>query len=88
MVTSPAVNCAQLGGPPIARIPVSVRLSEALANLTAKLLDREAEVIPLPLALEWADAHREEGARTWDARVLIEGLIAELSPRGAPAPAA
>jgi Fe-S-cluster containining protein len=83
MVTSPAESCAQLGGPSIARIPVQVRLSEALANLTARLLDREAEVIPLPLALSWADAHREEGERTWDARLLIEGLIAELSPGGA-----
>jgi Fe-S-cluster containining protein len=84
MVTSPAENCAQLGLGPIARIPVSMRLSEALSKLTARLLEQEAEVIPLPLALEWADAHREEGARTWDARVLIEGLIAELSPGRAP----
>jgi len=87
MVTSPAENCAQLGRGPIARVPVSVRLSEALANLTGKLLGTEPEVIPLPLALEWAEAHREDGARTWDARVLIEGLIAELSPRPAAAPA-
>lgn len=88
MVTSPAENCAQLGRRPIERIPVNVRLSEALSNLTAKLLEREAEVVPLTLALEWADAHREDGQRTWDARFLIESLVAELSPRraGAPAP--
>jgi Fe-S-cluster containining protein len=80
LVTSPAENCATLGTAPIARIPVHVRLSEALARLAGKLLEREPEVVPLTLALEWAEAHREEGARTWDARFLLEGLVAELSP--------
>ena len=79
LVTSPAENCGTLGKAPVARIPVHVRLSEALARLTGKLLDREPEVVPLTLALEWAEAHREEGARTWDPRVLLEGLVAELA---------
>jgi Fe-S-cluster containining protein len=81
LVTSPAENCGQLGRRPVDRIPVNVRLSEALSNLTAKLLDKEAEVIPMTLALEWAEAHREDGRRTWDARTLIEGLAAELGRR-------
>ena len=80
LVTSPAENCGTLGTAPIARIPVHVRLSEALARLAGKLLEREPEVVPLTLALEWAEAHREDGARTWDARFLLEGLVAELSP--------
>ena len=83
MVTSPAENCAQLGRGPIQRIPVPVRFSEALVNLTAKLLGKEPEVIPMTLALEWAAAHREDGRRTFDGRTLIEGLVAELSPRRA-----
>jgi len=74
--TAPARASVQ----PVARIPVHVRLSEALARLTGKLLDREPEVIPLTMALEWAAAHQDEGRRTWDARMLIEGLVAELSP--------
>jgi Fe-S-cluster containining protein len=80
MVTSPAENCAQLGRGPIQRIPVPVRLSEALVNLTAKLLGTEPEVVPMTLALEWAEAHRADGLRTFDGRTLIEGLVAELSP--------
>lgn len=79
MVTSPAENCAQLGRGPIQRIPVSVRLSEALASLTGKLLGKEPEVVPMTLALEWAEAHRADGQRAWDGRTLIEGLVAELS---------
>lgn len=79
MVTSPAEHCAELGLHPIHRVPVPVRLSEALTLLTAKLLGTEPEVVPMTLALEWAERHRDEGLRTWDARTLIEGLVAELS---------
>jgi Fe-S-cluster containining protein len=78
LVTSPSENCAQLGRRPVERIPVNARLSEALSSLTGKLLDREPEVVPMTLALAWAEAHREDGLRTWDARALIEGLAAEL----------
>lgn len=81
LVTSPAANCGALGRAPIARIPVHVRLSEALARLAGKLLDREPEVVPLTMALDWAATHRDEGLRTWGARFLLEGLVAELSPR-------
>ena len=84
LVTSPPENCATLGRTPvapIARIPIAVRLSEALSQLTAKLLGSEPEVVPLTLALEWAAQHRDDGRRTWDARFLIESLVAELSPK-------
>jgi Fe-S-cluster containining protein len=84
LVTSPAENCAMLGRAPVARIPVDVRMSEALAALAGKLLGREPEVVPLTMALEWAAEHAEEGRRTWDARLLLEGLVAELSPKPAP----
>jgi Fe-S-cluster containining protein len=85
LVTSPAENCAVLGRAPISRIPVKVRLSEALSSLAAKLYEREPEVIPLTMALEWAEKHREEGQRRWDGRFLIESLVAELSPKKAQA---
>jgi Fe-S-cluster containining protein len=91
LVTSPPERCGAIDGAlvrpgtapravePIARVPVHVRLSEALARLTAKLLGTEPEVVPLTLALKWAAAHGDAGQRTWDPRVLFEGLIAELS---------
>ena len=86
LVTSPAENCATLGRTPLApvtRIPAAVRLSDALSRLTAKLLERQAEVVPLTLALEWAAQHRDEGQRTWEARFLIESLIGELAAKPA-----
>ena len=78
LVTSPAEHCAELGRRPVARIPVSVRLSEALSRLSARLLGTEPEVIPMTMALEWAAAHREQGQRRWEGRLLLEGLVEEL----------
>jgi Fe-S-cluster containining protein len=81
LVTSPASFCALPGSGPVARVPVGVRLSEALTNLTSTLLGRPPEVIPLVFALEWAEAHRADGERTWDARTLITALATELGKR-------
>ena len=58
-----------------------MQLSEALSRLTGKLIAREPEVVPLAPALEWAEQHQDDGRRTWDARFLIESLIAELSTK-------
>ena len=78
LVTSPPEHCDLRAKKPIARIPVAVRLREALTRLTATLLGRSFEVIPLPLALSWAAAHRDEGQRAWDGEALVEGLVREL----------
>lgn len=78
-VTSPAENCFRLPDLPIEHLPVPVRLSRALSRLTAKLLDRRPEEIPLTLALDWAIENRDDGLRTWDPARLIRGLLAELS---------
>jgi Fe-S-cluster containining protein len=78
LVTSPAEHCADLGRRRIARVPVSVRMSEALSRVTARLFDTEPVVIPMVLALDWAEAHAEEGRRRWDVSRLMEMLVQEL----------
>lgn len=78
LVTSPAEHCAELGRKPVKRVPVSVRMSEALARVAARLLGSEPVVIPMVMALDWAAAHAEEGQRRWDARQLIGMLLEEL----------
>jgi hypothetical protein len=63
----------------IQRLSIGVRLSEALANLTARLLGQEEpELIPLTMALDWAAEHHDDGQRRWSGRALLERLIAEL----------
>jgi Fe-S-cluster containining protein len=82
LVTSPASFCAAPGRGPVERVPVAVRLSEALSNLAARLLGRAPEVVPLVFALEWAEKNRADGLRAWDARELIEGLVGEIAAMG------
>lgn len=79
LVTSPATSCAKLGDAKIDRVPLNMRLSQAFMNLTAQVLGTRPELIPMPFALEWAEAHREEGMRTFDARTLMEALFAEIA---------
>ena len=81
LVTSPASFCSELGGNRIRMVPKSVYLSQALSRLTADLLGGESTMIPLPLALEWAEQNREDAAKTWDALYLMRSLLALLMPR-------
>jgi Fe-S-cluster containining protein len=79
LVTSPAENCAVLGRAKIERVPMHVRVSEALSQVTARMLGKEPEVVPLQFALGWAEEHRDEGQRTFDARTLLTTLAEELA---------
>lgn len=92
LVTSPAEHCAELGRRPVKRVKISVRMSEALARVAARLLGSEEPVlIPMVMALDWAAAHAEEGQRRWDARELLGMLLEELNQppeAGQPGPAA
>jgi len=35
-------------------------------------------LIPLPLALEWAEQHRDEASRTWSASNLIDQMLDKI----------
>ena len=78
LVTSAPEHCGLLVKDRIKRVPVAVRLGEALSRLTANLLGGTPEVILLPSALDWAAAHTADGRRTWDSEWLVEGLVREL----------
>jgi len=83
LVTSPAQNCAVLGRAAIDRVPLHVRVSEALSRVSARMLAKPPEVVPLQFALVWAEEHREEGQRTFDPRTLLTTLAEELAkPKG------
>lgn len=86
LVTSPAANCAVLGREPIVRVPTRVRVSEALAAVSARMLGTAPEVVPLQFALGWAEEHREEGQRTFDARTMMTALAEELAGKSTPSP--
>jgi len=78
LVTSPAADCAQLRTKKTRRIPTAMRMSEALARLTAKVLERDTmEIVPLHMALHFAEEHAADDKRTWPAPLLMQKFFEE-----------
>lgn len=75
LVTSPAELCQDLERNPIRPVPVPLRVGTVLALLWADLVGGPARFIPLPLALEWAERHRQEGGRSWQGREMLERAL-------------
>ncbi|TAJ32001.1 MAG: YkgJ family cysteine cluster protein [Nitrospirae bacterium] len=75
LVTTPAELCQDLARNPVRPLPVAVRMSTALALWWSELVGGPARLIPLPLALEWADRHAAEGNRTWPGPQLLDKAL-------------
>jgi len=83
LVTSPAENCAKIGETIVRRVPISVRMSIALARVGARALGGEALLLPFMLAIQWAEAHEDEGQKRFDGFSLVNMLLEELSGKTA-----
>lgn len=86
LAVSPAEYCADPGSRPVRNVPMAASMTDALSRLCATVLGGEPTAIPLTLALDWAAAHREEGARRFDALVLMEtffGILADAVGKAA-----
>jgi Fe-S-cluster containining protein len=80
-VSSPAANCAKIGEAVVTRIPISIRMAHALAGVTARVLGREAMLLPLSFAINWAEENEEIGQRKFDGHMLVNLLLEELSAK-------
>ncbi|MBI2390730.1 MAG: YkgJ family cysteine cluster protein [Deltaproteobacteria bacterium] len=79
-VVTPAEHCTMPSpARPVRRVPVPFRLSEALAAVTAELLGGPVQSIPLPRALAWVEAHREEGRQNFAPDDLARRVLAALA---------
>lgn len=79
VVTTPAEHCTMPSpARPVRRVPIPWRLSEALSRVAADLIGGKPAQIPLPRALAWAEAHRDEGRRTFDPDLLGRRVLAAL----------
>ena len=67
LVTSPADLCQDLAHNPVEPINVSIRVSTVLGLLWSELTGQAPRLIPLPIAIDWAEHHEEK------ARVLKKG---------------
>lgn len=81
LVSSPAANCAKIGELAVSRIPISIRMAHALAGVAARVLGREAMLLPLSFAINWAEEHEEMGNQRFDGHMLVNLLLEELSEK-------
>lgn len=78
LVTSPAELCQDLVNNAVRPLPVSMRIGTILGLLWATLTNSPPRLIPLPIALDWAERHREEATRTWRGTELIDQVLDKL----------
>jgi Fe-S-cluster containining protein len=75
LVTSPAEWCQDLVKNPVEQIPVPVRIGPALGLLWGELTKAPARLIPLPIALDWAERHQRENQATWQGTKLLDQAL-------------
>ncbi|HKQ36392.1 MAG TPA: YkgJ family cysteine cluster protein [Nitrospiraceae bacterium] len=75
LVTSPAELCQDLTQNPVTPLPVSMRISSILGLVWGTLTSSPPRLIPLPMALEWAERHEEESRRTWPGSSLLDQVL-------------
>jgi Fe-S-cluster containining protein len=75
LVTSPAELCQDLEQNPVVPLPVSMRMSSILGLAWGTLTSAPPRLIPLPMALEWAERHEEESRRTWPGSSLLDQVL-------------
>ena len=75
LVTSPAELCQDLVQNPVTPLPVSMRIGSILGLVWGTLTDSPPRLIPLPMALEWAERHEEESRRTWPGSSLLDQVL-------------
>jgi len=75
LVTSPADWCQDMVNKPIRALPVPLRISTILGLLWSDLTSSPPRLIPLPLALDWADRHAAENRAGWKARTILDKAL-------------
>jgi Fe-S-cluster containining protein len=72
LVTTPAILCEDVVKNPVEQVPVPLRSTSVLGLLWGDLTGTAARLIPLPVALEWAERHQSERNKTWTGTELLD----------------
>jgi len=75
LVTSPAELCQDLVQNPVKPLPVSMRIGSILGLVWGTLTSSPPRLIPLPMAIEWAERHEEESRQTWPGPSLFDQVL-------------
>ncbi len=76
LVTSPASQCEDLISNQVETIPTPMRMSTVLGLLWQELTSTSTRLIPLPLALDWAETHARPNDRMmWKGTQLFDHAL-------------
>lgn len=75
LVTSPAELCQDLVENPVRPLPVSMRIGSILGLVWGTLTNAPPRLIPLPMALDWAEQHEKESRQTWPGSSLLDQVL-------------
>jgi Fe-S-cluster containining protein len=83
VATSPPSHCQNPYEKHVDRLPISIRLSEALARMWAEATQTSVQLIPLTLALEWSLAHKSLRSVGADAHQMLDVLLFHVTQTAA-----
>ena len=75
LVTSPAELCQDLIRNPVNLIPPPLRIGTVLSKLWSDCHQGPVRLIPLPYALDWANARESRNTRTWAGPELLSRAL-------------
>jgi Fe-S-cluster containining protein len=75
LVISPPKHCHDPYTQRIDRLPVSIRLSEALSRMWAEATQNPPQLIPLILALKWSAEHKSQRGIAADGHDMLKALL-------------
>lgn len=82
LATTPAEWCAEPDLHAVRTVPLAARFTECLSKVSAMVMGGEPHVIPLSLALDWAETNREAGQRRYDPASLMAAAFRFIGPPG------
>jgi len=82
VTSSPSLcgNAARFGE--VRAVPLTVRMTDAMATLAGELFAEEPAAVPLFAAVEWTVAHREQAERRFECARLLSRLIEIIEAGG------
>ena len=75
LVTTPAELCQDMVKNEVQALAVPVRISTVLGALWSELVGGPTRLIPLPIALDWAERHSAERSLVWKGTQLLEKAL-------------
>ena len=75
LVTSPAEWCQDLVKNSVDAIPVPVRIGPVWGLVWGELTNSPPRLIPLPIAIDWAERHQHDNQSTWQGAQLLDRVL-------------